>query len=261
MSFIAILSPLSRSFDLFILANFKIYLNTSLVIIPTYNEKENIEKIVRKVISLSQAFDILVVDDGSPDGTGTIVRSLMTDFQELNILERSGKNGLGTAYIAGFKWALEKDYEYIFEMDADFSHDPEDLSRLRKACENGADMSVGSRYIKGGKISNRPIIRLMISYFGSMYASSILWMGVKDTTAGFVCYSKKVLESIDLESVKFVGYAFQIEMKYRTFKKGFKITEVPITFKDRTEGKSKMGAGIMKEGFLGVLKLRFSNLS
>ena len=236
-------------------------MNKSLVIIPTYNEKENIEKIIRKVISLNQGFDLLIVDDGSPDGTGEIVKNLKREISNLHILERSGKSGLGTAYIAGFKWALTNGYDYIFEMDADFSHDPEDLARLRQACLDGADMSVGSRYVKGGKISNWPMIRLMISYFGSLYARSILWMGVKDTTAGFKCYTRKVLESIALDEVKFVGYAFQIEMKYRTYKKGFKITEVPITFKDRTEGRSKMGTGIMKEGFLGVLKLKFSKLN
>ncbi|NND77243.1 MAG: polyprenol monophosphomannose synthase [Flavobacteriales bacterium] len=235
-------------------------MNDSLVIIPTYNEKENIEKIIRKVISMDEKFDILVVDDGSPDGTGNIVKTLQEEFSELNILERTEKNGLGSAYIAGFKWALEKGYKYIFEMDADFSHDPEDLKRLRQACKDGADMSIGSRYVKGGSISNWPLIRLMISYFGSMYARSVLWMGIKDTTAGFKCYTNKVLSAISLDKVKFVGYAFQIEMKYRAYKKGFKIVEVPITFKDRTEGRSKMGAGIMKEGFLGVLKLRISNL-
>ena len=210
---------------------------------------------------MNEQFDILVVDDGSPDGTGNIVKALQSEFPELNILERSGKNGLGTAYIAGFKWALNSTYDHIFEMDADFSHDPEDLPKLRAACLNGADLSIGSRYVKGGEISNWPLTRKMISYFGSLYASSILWMGVKDTTAGFICYSRKVLESISLDEVKFVGYAFQIEMKYRAYKKGFKIEEVPITFKDRTEGKSKMGAGIMKEGFIGVLQLRTTKLN
>jgi len=235
-------------------------LNLSLVIIPTYNEKENIEKIIRKVFSMRQNFDILVVDDGSPDGTGQIVKNLQKEFSSLFILERSGKNGLGTAYIAGFKWALEKDYSFIFEMDADFSHNPEDLDRLRTACQNGADMSIGSRYVNGGGLVNWPWLRIAMSKGASFYSRLVLNMGVRDTTAGFKCYTRKVLEALPLDEIKFVGYAFQIEMKYRTFKKGFKITEVPIVFKDRTEGKSKMSTDIFKEAFFGILKLRSMNL-
>jgi len=235
-------------------------LNLSLVIIPTYNEKENIEKIIRKVFSLRQNFDILVVDDGSPDGTGQIVKNLQKEFSSLHLLERNGKNGLGTAYIAGFKWALEKGYSFIFEMDADFSHNPEDLDRLRTACQNGADMSIGSRYVKGGGLVNWPWLRIAMSKGASFYSRIVLNMGVKDTTAGFKCYTRKVLEALPLDEIKFVGYAFQIEMKYRTFKKGFKITEVPIVFKDRTEGKSKMSTDIFKEAFFGILKLRSMNL-
>ncbi len=209
---------------------------------------------------MRQNFDILVVDDGSPDGTGQIVKNLQKEFSSLFILERSGKNGLGTAYIAGFKWALEKDYSFIFEMDADFSHNPEDLDRLRTACQNGADMSIGSRYVNGGGLVNWPWLRIAMSKGASFYSRLVLNMGVRDTTAGFKCYTRKVLEALPLDEIKFVGYAFQIEMKYRTFKKGFKITEVPIVFKDRTEGKSKMSTDIFKEAFFGILKLRSMNL-
>ena len=235
-------------------------MNDSLVIIPTFNEKENIEKIIRKVFSLNESLDILIVDDDSPDGTGDIVKSLIPSFKsELHILERKKKNGLGTAYIAGFRWALDREYEYIFEMDADFSHNPQDLPRLRNACFNGADMSIGSRYIKNGKVKDWPVMRILMSYFASLYARAILWFNVKDTTAGFKCYTRKVLENIDLDNVKFVGYAFQIEMKYRAHRKGFKLVEVPITFKDRTEGKSKMSMSIFKEAFFGIIQLRFMN--
>ena len=228
-----------------------------LVIIPTYNEKENIEKIARKVFSLPGGFHLLVVDDGSPDGTAAIVKTLQNEFAgKLHILERSGKLGLGTAYIAGFKWALQKDYEYIFEMDADFSHDPEDLTRLYEACAKGADMAVGSRYTKGGKVVNWPWDRIFISKGGALYTKMILWMPVNDPTAGFVCYSRKVLSTIPLDEVHFIGYAFQIEMKYRAWKLGFKISEVPITFRDRKEGVSKMSSGIVKEAMLGVWKMR-----
>ena len=228
-----------------------------LVIIPTYNEKENIEKIARKVFSLPGGFHLLVVDDGSPDGTAAIVKTLQNEFAgKLHILERSGKLGLGTAYIAGFKWALQKDYEYIFEMDADFSHDPEDLTRLYEACAKGADMAVGSRYTKGGKVVNWPWDRIFISKGGALYTKMILWMPVNDPTAGFVCYSRKVLATIPLDEVHFIGYAFQIEMKYRAWKLGFKIAEVPITFRDRKEGVSKMSSGIVKEAMLGVWKMR-----
>ena len=228
-----------------------------LVIIPTYNEKENIEKIVRKVFSLPGDFHLLIVDDGSPDGTGDIIRTLQQSFPgKLHLLERSGKLGLGTAYIAGFKWALQRDYQYIFEMDADFSHNPEDLPRLYEACTKGADMVVGSRYTKGGKVVNWPWDRKFISKGGALYTKMITFMPVNDPTAGFVCYSRKVLSAIPLDKVHFVGYAFQIEMKYRTWKLGFKIGEVPITFQDRKEGVSKMSGSIIKEAMYGVWKMR-----
>jgi dolichol-phosphate mannosyltransferase len=228
-----------------------------LVIIPTYNEKENIEKITRKVFSLPGGFHLLVVDDGSPDGTGQIVKNLQNEFSgRLHILERKGKLGLGTAYIAGFKWALQNNYDYIFEMDADFSHDPDDLPRLYEACAKGADVVVGSRYTSGGKVVNWPWDRIFISKGGALYTRMILWMPVHDPTAGFVCYSRKVLSTIPLDEVHFIGYAFQIEMKYRAWKLGFKIAEVPITFKDRKEGVSKMSSGIVKEAMLGVWKMK-----
>ncbi len=230
---------------------------SKLVIIPTYNEKENIEKIARKVFSLPGGFHLLVVDDGSPDGTAAIIKGLQNEFSgRLFLLERSGKLGLGTAYIAGFKWALQRDYEYIFEMDADFSHDPEDLIRLHEACSKGADVVVGSRYTTGGKVVNWPWDRIFISKGGALYTKLILWMPVNDPTAGFVCYNRKVLATIPLDEVHFIGYAFQIEMKYRAWRLGFKIAEVPITFKDRKEGVSKMSSGIVKEAMLGVWKMR-----
>ena len=228
-----------------------------LVIIPTYNEKENIEKIIRKVFSLPGDYHQLVVDDGSPDGTAGIIKSLQSEFSgKLHLLERSGKLGLGTAYIAGFKWALQRDYEYIFEMDADFSHDPEDLNRLYDTCSNGADVVVGSRYTKGGNVENWPWDRIFISKGGAFYTKLILWMPVNDPTAGFVCYNRKVLGTIPLDRVHFIGYAFQIEMKYRAWKLGFKIAEVPITFRDRKEGVSKMSSSIVKEAMYGVWKMR-----
>ncbi|MES2703581.1 MAG: polyprenol monophosphomannose synthase [Bacteroidota bacterium] len=228
-----------------------------LVIIPTYNEKENIEKIIRKVFTLPGDYHLLIVDDGSPDGTGDIIKGLQNEFtNQLHILERKGKLGLGTAYIAGFKWALSKGYQYIFEMDADFSHDPEDLNRLYDACVKGADVVVGSRYTKGGKVVNWPWDRIFISKGGAMYTKIITWMPVNDPTAGFVCYKRKVLETIPLDEVHFVGYAFQIEMKYRSWKLGFKIGEVPITFRDRKEGVSKMSGSIIKEAMYGVWKMR-----
>jgi len=231
----------------------------NIVIIPTYNEKENIEKIIRKVFSLEERFHILIVDDGSPDGTAEIVKGLQNEFTEqLHIEERTGKLGLGTAYIHGFKWCLAKGYDYIFEMDADFSHNPEDLPRLLDSCvNNGADMSVGSRYVRGGKVVNWPFNRIFISYGASLYVRAILWLPVKDCTAGFVCYSAEVLRALDLDNIRFVGYAFQIEMKYRTWRKKFKIKEIPITFVDRVEGISKMSSGIVKEAVLGVWKMRF----
>ncbi len=236
-------------------------MSDSLVIIPTYNEKENVERMIRKVFSLSP-FHILIVDDGSPDGTAAIVKNLIPEFSDrLFIEERKGKLGLGTAYIHGFKWSLKHSYEYIFEMDCDFSHDPEDLLRLRAACVNGADIAVGSRYVKGGKVKNWPIGRILMSYFASVYARMVLWISIYDTTAGFKCYKRKVLERIKFDDIKFVGYAFQIEMKYTAIKLGFKIVEVPITFIDRVEGASKMSKGIFKEAFWGVLRMRFKKIN
>jgi dolichol-phosphate mannosyltransferase len=234
----------------------------SLVIIPTYNEKENIAKMIRKVFSLTKVFHLLIVEDNSPDGTAAIVKSLMPEYEgKLFILERMGKLGLGTAYIDGFKWALTKGYEYVFEMDCDFSHNPDDLIRLYNACAvEGADVAIGSRYIKGVNVVNWPMGRVLMSYSASMYVRFILRMPVADTTAGFKCYTSKVLRTINLEKVKFMGYAFQIEMKYTAWKLGFKITEVPIIFTDRTEGTSKMSSRIFKEAFLGVLSLRFKKI-
>jgi dolichol-phosphate mannosyltransferase len=231
----------------------------NLVIIPTYNEIENVEKIVRTIFALPTLFHLLIVDDGSPDGTANKVRELQREFPNTLFLEeRKGKLGLGTAYIHGFKWALKRDYDYIFEMDCDFSHNPKDLERLLNACENGADVSVGSRYVKGGNVSNWDMKRIILSYCASLYVRAILWFNVKDTTAGFKCYRRKVLENIDLDKIKFMGYAFQIEMKYRAYKKGFKIVEVPITFVDRVEGTSKMSTKIFKEALWGVFQMRFS---
>ncbi|MGJ1240824.1 polyprenol monophosphomannose synthase [Sphingobacterium siyangense] len=235
----------------------------SLVIIPTYNEKENIEKIIRKVFSLSQAFDILIVDDGSPDGTATIIKNLQANefTGRLFIEERTGKLGLGTAYIHGFKWALSREhYQYIFEMDADFSHNPEDLLRLRQACVDGADMSIGSRYIEGVNVVNWPMSRVLMSYFASVYVRFITGIAIQDATAGFVCFSREVLETIPLEKIKFVGYAFQIEMKFTAIKYGFNVVEVPIIFTDRTEGTSKMSTSIFKEAFFGVIQLKLGSI-
>jgi len=230
----------------------------SLVIIPTYNEKGNIENITRKVMSLQGGFNLLIIDDGSPDGTADIVKTLMKEFDgRLFIVERQGKLGLGTAYIAGFRWALEHGYEYIFEMDADFSHNPDDLIRLKEACVNGADLAVGSRYVKGGHITKWDYKRVVMSYLASLYVRMVLWINVKDTTAGFKCYRRRVLEAIHFDDIKFIGYAFQIEMKYRTYKKGFKIVEVPITFTDRVVGVSKMSGKIFKEAIFGVIQMRF----
>ncbi len=216
---------------------------------------------IRKVFSLPEIFHLLIVDDGSPDGTAQIVKKLQQEFPEqLFIEERKGKLGLGTAYIHGFKWALVRGYEYIYEMDCDFSHNPDDLVRLLKACEQGADVAVGSRYCKGGGVHNWPLGRILMSYFASVYVRLILWLPVKDTTAGFKCYKRKVLETIALDSIRFMGYAFQIEMKYNAYKKGFKIVEVPILFIDRVEGYSKMSTRIFKEAFLGVIQMRFSGV-
>jgi dolichol-phosphate mannosyltransferase len=231
----------------------------SIVIIPTYNEKENIEAIIAAVFSLPQPFAVLIVDDNSPDGTATIVESLQsqynTEHTRLHLLKRAGKQGLGTAYIAGFHYAIEHGYEYIMEMDADFSHDPKDLVHLRKACEDGSDMSIGSRYATGVNVVNWSMGRVLLSYFASMYVRLITSMPIQDTTAGFVCYKKKVLETIQLDKIKFVGYAFQIEMKFSAWKHGFILKEVPIIFTERTRGQSKMSAGIFKEAFFGVLQM------
>src|SRR3954471_17133305 len=233
-------------------------MHKNLVIIPTYNEIENIDRMIRSVFQLPVKFELLVVDDGSPDGTADHVMKLQSEFPGLlHLEERRGKLGLGTAYIHGFKWALARDYGFIFEMDCDFSHDPADLVRLLEACENGADVAVGSRYTSGGKIRNWPFDRILMSYFASVYVRTILWLPVKDTTAGFKCYKRKVLESIELDKVRFMGYAFQIEMKYRAYKKGFKIVEVPIMFTDRVLGQSKMSTKIFKEAFVGVVQMRF----
>ena len=231
---------------------------SNLIIIPTYNEIENIENIIRKVFSLEESFSILIIDDGSPDGTAKKVKELQKEFSNtLFIEERKGKLGLGTAYILGFKWALKKDYQYIFEMDADFSHDPNDLSRLLKACkENGGDVAIGSRYVKGVNIVNWPMSRLLMSYFASKYVKLITGMPIHDSTAGFKCYKRKVLEKINLDKIEFVGYAFQIEMKFTSWKYGFNIIEVPVIFTDRQEGNSKMSGGIFYEALFGVIKMK-----
>lgn len=232
-----------------------------IVIIPTYNEKENIENIIGAVIHLQLNFHVLIIDDDSPDGTADIVKSLMSRYSgQLFLEQRKGKLGLGTAYIHGFKWAIDKGYNFIFEMDADFSHNPNDLERLYAACKQGAGVAVGSRYVKGGAVANWPANRILLSRGASLYTRMITWMPVKDPTAGFVCYSKEVLEAINLDGIEFVGYAFQIEMKFAAWKLGFKIVEVPITFIDREFGASKMNKGIVKEGILGVLKLRWHSL-
>ena len=237
-------------------------MDRKIVIIPTYNEKENIEAITRKVFSLPGDFQILVIDDGSPDGTAGIVKGLQTEFPDrLHLLERSGKQGLGTAYLTGFKWSLEHGYDYIFEMDADFSHNPDDLLRLYAACaEQGADLAVGSRYCHGVSVVDWPMSRIIMSYYASAYVRSILGMKVFDTTAGFVCYTRKVLETIDLDAVQMKGYGFQIEMKYTAFRLGFQILEVPIIFTNRQLGTSKMSSGIFGEAFWGVIKLRFRKI-
>ncbi|MBK6947676.1 MAG: polyprenol monophosphomannose synthase [Haliscomenobacter sp.] len=234
----------------------------SLVIIPTYNEKENIVSMIQTVFSLAHPFHLLIVDDGSPDGTGQLVKEQQQQYPDrLFLLERSGKLGLGTAYIAGFRYALEKGYDYIFEMDADFSHNPKDLLRLRHACaEEGAGLSVGSRYVRGGKVQNWPWDRIFLSYGASVYVRLVSWMPVKDPTAGFVCYRREVLEAIHLDKIHFVGYAFQIEMKFAARQLGFRIKEVPITFTDRVAGVSKMSGKIIKEAALGVLQLRWRSL-
>lgn len=230
----------------------------SIVIIPTYNERENIENIIRAVFALKKVFHILIIEDGSPDGTASIVKTLQQEFPErLFMIERKGKLGLGTAYIAGFKWSLEHDYEYIFEMDADFSHNPADLPRLYKACaEEGADVAIGSRYISGVNVVNWPMGRVLMSYFASKYVRLITGIPVQDTTAGFKCYRRRVLETIDLDGIRFKGYAFQIEMKFTAYKCGFKIVEVPVIFINRELGTSKMNSSIFGEAVFGVIKLK-----
>jgi len=235
--------------------------SNKVVIIPTYKEKENIENIIRVVINLPEPFDILIIDDNSPDGTADIVKNLIKEFPErLHIIERSGKLGLGTAYITGFKWSLEHGYDYIFEMDADFSHPPEDLINLYNACHtDGYDMAIGSRYISGVNVVNWPMGRIMMSYYGSMYVRIVTRMKIMDTTAGFVCYTRKVLDAIDLDKIKMKGYGFQIEMKFTAWKKKFKIKEVPIIFTDRKQGTSKMSGGIFGEAVWGVLKMKIAS--
>ena len=236
-------------------------MSNSLIIIPTYNEKENVEKMIRKVFSLPLPFHLLIIDDGSPDQTAAIVKNLQHEFPgRLFIEERKGKLGLGTAYIHGFKWALQRSYEFIFEMDCDFSHNPEDLLLLHDACAvKGADVAIGSRYIKGANVVNWPIGRVMMSYYASVYVRIITGINVMDTTAGFICYRRKVLSVIPFDKIKFVGYAFQIEMKFTAWKYGFKLNEVPIIFTDRTEGVSKMSSGIFKEAILGVLQMKWKS--
>lgn len=232
----------------------------SIVIIPTYNEIENIERIIRKVFSLPDRFHILVVDDESPDGTEDAVRRMMTEYEGKLFLEvRHGKQGLGTAYLHGFTWALDAGYTYIFEMDADFSHNPEDLLRLKKACVEGADMAIGSRYVQGVNVVNWPMKRVLLSYFASAYVRWITRIKIRDTTAGFVCFHRKVLEKIPFDKVKFVGYAFQIEMKFTALKYGFNVVEIPIIFTDRTHGESKMSTHIFREAFLGVIQLKWES--
>jgi dolichol-phosphate mannosyltransferase len=232
----------------------------SLVIIPTYNEKENIERIIRRVVGLGLDFEVLVIDDGSPDGTADIVKALQLEFPEsVHLEQRRGKLGLGTAYIHGFKWALVHHYEYIFEMDADFSHNPEDLIRLKEACIAGADVAIGSRYVKGVNVVNWPMSRVLMSYFASMYVRLITGISIQDATAGFKCYRRIVLETIPMDKIKFVGYAFQIEMKFTAIKYGFHVVEVPIIFTDRTEGLSKMSTHIFREAFIGVIQMKVNS--
>ena len=232
-------------------------MSKNLVIIPTYNEKENVEKMIRKVFSLKTPFHLLIVEDNSPDGTAEIVISLQKEFSgQLHIHERKGKLGLGTAYIAGFRWALERDYDFVFEMDCDFSHNPDDLENLYKAATDGADVAIGSRYISGINVINWPLGRVLMSYFASMYVRIVTGMKIMDTTAGFKCYRKKVLETIDFEKIRLVGYGFQVEMKFTAHKFGFNIVEVPIVFTDRLEGTSKMSGGIFNEALWGVLKMK-----
>lgn len=236
-------------------------MSEGIVVIPTYNEIDNIEKIIRAVFSLATPFDVIIVDDNSPDGTAGKVKELQQEYPERLFLEvRAGKSGLGTAYVHGFKWAIKKKYEYIFEMDADFSHNPNDLEKLLEACKKGADMAIGSRYSTGVNVVNWPLARVLMSYYASVYVKMITGMKIHDATAGFICYKRKVLESVNLDNIKFVGYAFQIEMKYRTYANGFNIVEVPIIFTDRTMGESKMSSAIFKEAIFGVISLRIKRL-
>ena len=237
-------------------------MNQGVVIIPTYNEAENIEDIIRAVFGLDTAFDVLIVDDNSPDSTADLVRKLQTEYPNRLFLEvRPGKSGLGTAYIHGFKWCLERHYQYIFEMDADFSHNPADLIRLHKAClDQGADVAIGSRYVKGVNVVNWPLSRVLLSYLASIYVRVITGMKIYDTTAGFVCYKRKVLETIDLDNIKFIGYAFQIEMKFKAHIRKFSIVEIPIVFTDRVRGESKLSGNIIYEAIFGVIKMKFKSL-
>ncbi|MFN8292492.1 MAG: polyprenol monophosphomannose synthase [Chitinophagales bacterium] len=236
-------------------------MSKNIVIIPTYNELGNIEKMVRKVMSLQPEFHLLVIDDGSPDGTADVVKKLQSEFDtRLHLIQRSGKLGLGTAYIAGFKWSLEKGYDYIFEMDCDFSHNPDDLIRLLREAQNGFDLVIGSRYVKDGGFVNWPMSRILLSRIASIYVNLVTWIGIADTTAGFVCFKRKVLESIQLDNIKFIGYTFQIEMKFATKQLGFSIKEIPIIFTERVEGVSKMSTNIVKEAIGGVLRIRWNSL-
>ena len=236
-------------------------MSNALVIIPTYNEIENISNMLDTVMNLNEGFDVLIVDDGSPDGTAQVVREKIDAYGgRIHLEERTGKLGLGTAYIHGFKWALARGYEYIFEMDCDFSHDPNDLARLKKACEDGADLSIGSRYVKGVNVVNWPMSRVLLSYFASVYVRFITGMPIQDATAGFKCYKRATLEGINLDKIHFVGYAFQIEMKFKVWQRKMPIVEVPVIFTDRTEGQSKMSSGIIKEAIFGVIKLKLWSL-
>ncbi len=236
-------------------------MSNALVIIPTYNEIENMSKMLDTIMNLNEGFDVLIVDDGSPDGTAQVVREKMDAYSGyIHLEERTGKLGLGTAYIHGFKWALARGYEYIFEMDCDFSHNPNDLARLKKACEDGADLSIGSRYVKGVNVVNWPMSRVLLSYFASVYVRFITGMPIQDATAGFKCYKRATLEGINFDKIHFVGYAFQIEMKFKVWQRKMSIVEVPVIFTDRTEGQSKMSSGIIKEAIFGVIKLKLWSL-
>jgi len=259
-TFQMVIVVLEALFFIYLYSKFNHNSMSNLVIIPTYNEKENIERMIHRVMALENNYHLLVIDDGSPDGTAVIVKEHMSTYEgKLFILERKGKLGLGTAYIAGFKWALEHNYEYIFEMDADFSHSPEDLNELYKACLNGADLAIGSRYVCGVNVVNWPMGRVLMSYFASAYVRFVTRMKIMDTTAGFKCYKNIVLKSIDLDSIKMKGYGFQIEMKFTAYKMGFKLQEVPIVFTERRVGVSKMSGGIFNEAFWGVIGMKIKS--